>query len=143
MARERIDFHPRTTTAEYLALHHKVDLCLDTFPYTGGTTTMHALWMGVPTLTIPGNTLPGRVSACALSHMGLPAFIAHDIDDFVAKGVYIANDTGLLSEIRINLRQLVENSPMGHPEIIAAGFEDAIRTMWHRWCAGQAPSILE
>jgi len=143
VARERIDFYPRTTTAAYLALHHKVDLCLDTFPYTGGTTTLHALWMGVPTLTIPGNTLPGRVSACALSHMGLTAFVAQDIDDFLAKGVYIANDIALLSDIRSNLQQLVSNSPMGRPDIIAAGFEGAIRTMWRRWVAGQAASSFE
>ncbi|SDA81058.1 MULTISPECIES: tetratricopeptide repeat protein [unclassified Janthinobacterium] len=143
VARTRLDFYPRTSTGDYLELHNKVDLCLDTFPYTGGTTTMHALWMGVPTLTIPGNTLPGRVTACALSHMGMAAFIANDIDDFVAKGSYIANDPALLSNIRANLRQIITNSPMGRSEIIAAGFEGALRAMWHRWCAGQAPASFE
>ncbi|SFC75514.1 Glycosyl transferase family 41, partial [Polaromonas sp. OV174] len=54
IARERLDFHPRSGMRNYLALHHQVDVCLDTFPYNGGTTTYHALWMGVPTLTLAG-----------------------------------------------------------------------------------------
>lgn len=143
IARDRLEFHPRTSTEEYLHLHHKVDLCLDTFPYTGGTTTMHALWMGVPTLTIPGNTLPGRVTACALSHMELGAFIARDTDDFVAKGTYIANDPALLANIRSNLRHLIENSAMGRSEVIAAGLEGALRVMWQRWCEGKAAAGFE
>ncbi|WP_180338423.1 tetratricopeptide repeat protein [Janthinobacterium sp. 61] len=143
IARERLDFYPRASTADYLALHHKVDLCLDTFPYTGGTTTMHALWMGVPVLTIPGNTLPGRPTACALGHIGLSAFIANDVDDFVAKGIFIANQPALLADIRTNMRQIIENSAMGQPAVISAGFEGALRVMWHRWCAGQAPTSFE
>jgi protein O-GlcNAc transferase len=47
----------------YLELHQQADICLDTFPYTGGTTTLHALWMGVPTLTLAGQTVPGRSGA--------------------------------------------------------------------------------
>ncbi len=143
IARERLDFYPRTSTGDYLALHHKVDLCLDTFPYTGGTTTMHALWMGVPVLTIPGNTPPGRPTACALGHMGLTAFIARDIEDFVAKGTFIASNLTLLASLRASMREIMGNSAMGQPAIIAAGLEGALRAMWQRWCAGLPAATFE
>jgi protein O-GlcNAc transferase len=82
----RVRVHPRCQLKEYLALHHQVDINLDAFPYSGGTTTLHALWMGVPTLTLAGDTAAGRQTACILEHMQLPEYIAHDVDDFVRKG---------------------------------------------------------
>jgi len=63
---ERLNFHDITSTSDYLALHRLVDVCLDTWPYNGGTTTLHALWMGVPTLTMVGKTLQSRVGATIL-----------------------------------------------------------------------------
>jgi len=93
----------------YLALHHQVDLCLDTFPYNGGTTTHHALWMGVPTLTIAGTTPAGRQGAALLGLMGLDEFIATDAADFVAKGLYWAARLDTLAELRTGLRELCGN----------------------------------
>lgn len=131
---DRLSFHGRTNTHDYLALHHLVDICLDTFPYTGGTTTCHALWMGVPTLTMPGRSLPGRASAAVNLQMGLNDFIARDVDDFVSKGVQAAGNIAHLAALRAEMRARVENAPMGQPALIAAGVELAMRTMWQRWC---------
>ena len=135
IARERLSFHEHCSLDIYLGLHHQVDICLDTFPYNGGTTTCHALWMGIPTLTLTGDTLPGRVGAGVLGHMGLDEFVADNAADFVHKGLFCAVNLTALSNIRAGLRERFTNSAMGQPELIAAGLERALRIMWQRWCA--------
>lgn len=140
---KRLAFHAHMATADYLALHSLVDICLDTSPYNGGTTTLHALWMGVPTLTIAGSSLTSRVGATLLSHVGLEAFIAQNEVDFIQKGVAAANDFETLLTLRSSLRERVRNSAMGQPTLIADGLESAMRTMWRRWCAGLPPASFE
>ena len=139
IAANRLTFHGYTNLRDYLALHSQVDLCLDTYPYTSGTTGFHALWMGVPTLTMVGPTLPGYVSAAILSHAGLHDFIAHGEEDFLAKGVAHASDPGRLAGMRLEMRERMRNSANGRPDEIARGLEIALRHMWQRWCAGLPP----
>jgi predicted O-linked N-acetylglucosamine transferase (SPINDLY family) len=143
IVRERLSFYARCDTAAYLALHHQVDMCLDTFPYTGGTTTNHALWMGVPTLTLAGHAPPGRQGAAMLGHVGLEAFVAEDAEDFQAKGLSWAGDLAALAAVRAGLRERCEQSPVRRPGAIAAGVESALRTMWQRWCAGLPAESFE
>ena len=140
---KRISIHPRSSMENYLALHHQVDICLDTFPYNGGTTTCHALWMGIPTLTLAGKTAPGRQGAGNLGHSGLGAFIAEDQTDFVEKGLSWANNLVALSSLRLELRERFKQSAMGQPAVIAAGLERALRIMWRRWCADQPAESFE
>ncbi|TNC99705.1 MAG: tetratricopeptide TPR2 repeat protein [Gallionellaceae bacterium] len=135
IARERLDFFQRSNMANYLKLHHKVDVCFDTFPYNGGTTTLHSVWMGVPTLTFAGSTVAGRTGAGVLSHAGLQAFIAYDEEEFVRKGTEWAREHNALAEIRVNLRERFSSSAAGRPELIAAGLVYALRMTWRRWCA--------
>jgi predicted O-linked N-acetylglucosamine transferase (SPINDLY family) len=139
VAADRLRFHRRCGVGDYLALHHRVDVALDTQPYAGATTTMHSLTMGVPTLTIAGATSMGRACAGILEHMGLDKFIATNPADFVAKGIYWANHLAELAAVRAGLRDRQQQSPGGKPELIAAHLEVAFRHMWRRWCAGLAP----
>jgi predicted O-linked N-acetylglucosamine transferase (SPINDLY family) len=143
IVRERLSFYARCPMPAYLALHHQVDMCLDTFPYTGGTTTNHALWMGVPTLTLAGHTPPGRQGAAMLGHVGLEAFVAEDEKDFQEKGLSWAADLAALAAVRAGLRERCERSPMRRPDVIAAGLESALRNMWQRWCAGLPAQTFE
>lgn len=143
IARERLDFHMRSGMAQYLSLHRQVDICLDTFPYNGGTTTLHALWMGVPTLTLAGSTAAGRPGASILGHAGLDEFVAHDAADFVQKGLSCVGNLAALSDIRAGLRERFAQSAMGQPAVVAAGVERALRIMWQRWCAGLPPESFE
>lgn len=131
---ERVAFFPRGNMETYLALHHQIDICLDTFPYTGGTTTNHALWMGVPTLTLAGQTPASRQCAANLSHLGLEGFIASNPDDFVQKGLFWSTELAALADVRRGLRERRLGSPLSRPEIIASGLESALRHMWRRWC---------
>jgi protein O-GlcNAc transferase len=139
IARQRLTAHPRCDHATYLALHHDVDMCLDAFPYSGGTTTNYALWMGVPTLTLAGHTSSGRQGAAILGRVGLDAFVATDAAGFQRKGLSWAGELGALADVRAGLRARLQESPVCRPDLIAAGVESALRTMWRRWCAGLPP----
>jgi len=143
IVRERLSFQPKCGTAAYLALHHQIDICLDTFPYSGGTVTNHALWMGVPTLTMPGNASPSRVGATYLSYVGLEGFIAQDAEDFVKKGLNWAQDIEALARIRMELRGRFEQSALSQPALIAESLERVLRIMWQRWCEHLPPIDLD
>lgn len=143
VARQRLDFAPRSDMKTYLGQHHQVDICLDTFPYNGGTTTLHALWMGVPTMTLTGNTTASRTGSLILGHVGLEEFVARDADDFMRKGVPWANRLEALAQTRAGLRQRIEMSAISQPQLIAAGLEQALRIMWRRWCAKLPPESFE
>ena len=143
IAAGRLDFRPRCPLQDYLRLHHEVDLCLDSFPYGGGTTTLHALWMGVPTLTVAGATPAGRSGASILGHAGLAAFVADDVADFVQKAARAAADLEALATIRAGLRERFAASAMGQPALVVAGLERALRRMWERWCAGLPAESFE
>lgn len=143
IAADRLDFHAHTNTAAYLKLHELVDICLDTSPYSGGTTNLYALWMGVPTLTLAGPTLASRNGASILSHVGLDDFIALDEADFVARGLRIAADVPYLAVLRTQARTRMTNAAIGQPALIAAGLENALRTAWQRWCNDLPPVAFE
>jgi predicted O-linked N-acetylglucosamine transferase (SPINDLY family) len=143
IARERLDFHARSGMEAYMELHHQVDICLDTFPYNGGTTNYHALWMGVPTLTLTGSTAAGRPGLAILSRVGLEIFAAHNTEGFVQKGLLLVGNLAALSDIRNGLRERFAQSAVGQPELIAAGLERALRIMWQRWCDGLPAESFE
>ncbi|KXU90152.1 hypothetical protein CI15_05580 [Paraburkholderia monticola] len=140
----RISFLPRAGMAAYLEQHHQIDVCLDAFPFAGSTTTMHALWMGVPTVTLPGVSMASRGSTGWLSHLGIDeAFVARDEDDFVSKCVALAADPDALAMVRRELRAHCAQSSLISADSIADGASRALRTMWQRWCDGLEPTHFE
>ncbi|WP_333874567.1 tetratricopeptide repeat protein [Methylobacter sp.] len=143
IARERLSFHARCGIADYLRLHQQVDMCLDTFPYNGATTTLNALWMGVPTLTLVGRTVTARQGSTLLSQVGLDAFVAQDAADFVRKGLSWAGDPASLANVRAHLRERLKQSEIGQPAVVAKSLEYALRIMWQRWCDGLPAESFE
>ncbi|WP_339937509.1 tetratricopeptide repeat protein [Undibacterium luofuense] len=137
---DRIEFHHRMDMGKYLELHHRVDVCLDTFPYTGGTTTNHALWMGVPTLTLVGATAPGRQSYANMRHVGLgDEFYASSHEEFIRKAVILSTRLDWLSELRKTLRSKFEESLFCRPDIVATSLKHAFVYMMERWTNQQTP----
>lgn len=118
----------------YLSSYQKVDIALDPFPYTGGTTTAEALWMGIPVLTMTGRSLLERQGLGLLANAGLPDWIAEDSDDYVARAIEYASNTQRLATIRKELRQKVLESPIFDAKRFADNFETALREMWTNWC---------
>lgn len=135
--KSRVTVLQRTNTMDYLARHHDIDLVLDTFPFTGGTTTCHALWMGVPVLTLFGRTVASRPSACINIHAGVPEFNVSSEEEFVKQAVFWATHLELLADKRRKLRNQVASSLICQPDVMAQSLRAAFRTMWRYWCDGQ------
>ncbi len=134
VADERLILLPRMSIIEYLAMHHQVDLALDPFPYNGGTTTMHSLWMGVPVITLAGGHMVSRVGVSVLTHLGLDAFITRSEEEYLQRTLQIAQDLSGLGRVRQSLRDRMNgtNCELGN---ITRHLEMAYRDMWRKWCA--------
>lgn len=115
----------------YFAAHHDVDVILDTFPYPGGTTTCEALWMGVPTLTLAGDSLIARQGASMLSAAGLADWVAETKDEYLNMALSHCSDLNQLAHLRAKLRSQVLASPLFDAERFASNMETAI---WEMWC---------
>ncbi|WP_254774920.1 tetratricopeptide repeat protein [Polaromonas sp. YR568] len=124
--------------AEYLKSYNEVDIALDPFPYTGGTTTVEALWMGVPTLTMAGKSLLSRQGVGLMMNAALPDWVVPTPEDYVHRAISHANDLRQLATLRAGLRQQVQASPIFDAPRFAGHFEAVLRGMWVTWCANQA-----
>ncbi len=120
---------------EHLKQYQRVDIALDTFPYNGTTTTCEALWMGVPVITLAGNTHASRVGASILSRLGLNEWIVSSVDDYLNISEALANDTDNLKCLRRTLREKFQNSSLMNEKRFLANLETAYRRMWRNWCA--------
>jgi predicted O-linked N-acetylglucosamine transferase (SPINDLY family) len=127
---EQVTLHGSTSREAYLAAHSEVDMILDSFPYPGGTTTCEALWMGVPTLTLAGDTLLARQGASLMTAAGLEDWIATSKKDYINHAVALASDMHQLSVLRARLREQVRTSPLFDAPRFARNFEDALWGMW-------------
>ncbi len=130
----RLTFEGYVPRANYLAAYQRVDIGLDPFPYTGGTTTVEALWMGVPVLTLSGERFLSRQGVGLLMNAGLPEWVAADPDDYVARAASHASNLEQLSALRSKLRQQVLASPIYDAKRFAQHFETALRNIWQEWC---------
>jgi len=126
IAPERLRFHARTDARHYLELHGTVDLCLDPFPFPGATTLQHAAWMGVPTLTLGGNTPIACASAGVLRHLALDGFISQDIEHYIQLAVAWSTQQEQLASLRRLLRGRLATTAMAQPETIAQGLLDLL-----------------
>jgi protein O-GlcNAc transferase len=122
----RIELLPPVSYAAYLESYQSIDLILDTIPFSGGTTTAEALWMGVPTLTLLGHTLIARQGASLMSAAGLGEWVADSQEDYIAKALYWSEHIEALAELRSNLRDKVRASPLFDAPRFARAFTDAL-----------------
>ena len=118
----------------HLGLYQRIDIALDTFPYTGTTTTCEALWMGVPVVTLLGDRHAARVSASLLARIGLVEMIARDEAGFVAIAAGLAADRPRLAALRASLRERMRHSPLCDAPGFTRILESAYRQMWQIHC---------
>ncbi len=125
---ERVRVVPRLALDRYFALGDEVDIALDTSPYSGGTTTCDALWMGVPVLTEPGVRSVSRSAASVLASVGLEDWIAPP-GGYVALAAQKARDVAGLASLRASLRSRMKASALMDEPAFARALETAYRRM--------------
>jgi predicted O-linked N-acetylglucosamine transferase (SPINDLY family) len=119
---------------QHLPTYHQVDIALDPFPYPGITTSVEALWMGVPIISLAGQSFMSRQGVGILNHAALPNWIAHSEDDYLAKAIAFSADLNQLATIRSGLRQSLLASPLFDHHRFALHFEATLRSIWQQWC---------
>lgn len=134
----RIEFAEPRSRGGYLELYQRLDLVLDPFPYNGHTTSLDALWMGVPVVSLAGQRAVSRAGLSQLTNLGLPEFVAFTEDDYVRIAAQWAGDLPRLAELRGTLRQRMEASVLMDVPRFARQIEAAYRAMWREWCAKEA-----
>jgi len=126
---DRLELKFLPTRQSSIQAYGSVDIALDPSPYNGGTTSAEALWMGVPVLTLAGDTLAGRLGVSYLNNVGLPDWIANSAEHYVDKAVALSADLASLAPLRANLRTQALASPLFNAKNFAADFTEAMQAM--------------
>ena len=118
---------------EYLGMYNKIDIVLDPFPRTGGTTTAEALWMGVPVVTLAGERYVERISASKLEAVGLGDLVRRTREEYIDRAIALAGDPGRRARLRSSLRDSMVKSPLCDAAGLARALESAYEGMWSRY----------
>ena len=135
VSRDRITMVPYIPIEEYYRWFGRVDIALDTMPFSGGTTTCDALWMGAPVITCPGSRSWSRSAASILTTLGLTDGIAESQEDYVRRAVQLAGNPARIAHLRKTLRSRMIESPLMDKRLFARDMENAFRRMWQSWCS--------
>lgn len=124
---DRLLFMPKVSLVDYLALHHQIDLALDTFPYNGGTTTFHSLWMGVPIVALQGDSTLSKVGTSVMRGIGLERFCASTADHYVEQALFFSYHLAELNAVRQSLRDNMEKITQELAVQVTRSLEDAVQ----------------
>jgi predicted O-linked N-acetylglucosamine transferase (SPINDLY family) len=136
----RLVFAQRLPMAKHLARYAHVDLVLDTFPYTGHTTTSDAFWVGCPVLTLVGDTFPSRVAGSLLHTIGLPDLAVKTVEEYEQLAVELGNDRRKLLELRHRVLAGKVSSSLFDSGRLTRHLERAYTQMWETFRSGASPS---
>ena len=122
----------KKTTEEHLKDYNKVDLALDTFPYTGVTTSFESYTMGVPVLTLEGFNLNSRCGVSINKNLSLDEFIAKNHSDYIKKAIFFTKNRFALKTIIGNLRQQVLDSPLFDIDDFVHNFSKVMKKLYKK-----------
>jgi predicted O-linked N-acetylglucosamine transferase (SPINDLY family) len=134
IGRERLEFRGPVGLTDMMAEYGDMDIGLDPVPYNGGTTTLQAMWMGVPVVVREGSHFVSRMGASFMSAAGLEDWIAADDDAYVAIAARMAADRTALLDLKRNLRTQLLSRPAWDADLYARNFGAALREMWRDFC---------
>jgi predicted O-linked N-acetylglucosamine transferase (SPINDLY family) len=133
---ERLRFEGASPSLEYLGAWGEVDIALDPFPYNGSTTTMDALWMGVPVVTLAGRLAVSCCGATILSAVGLP--VSSTVEEYIQTALFLVENIPRTPEIRRRVRQAIASSALMDEKGLIRALETAYRAMWTKWCRNRS-----
>jgi protein O-GlcNAc transferase len=138
VAADRLAFEGHSAFAEHLRAYDKIDIALDPFPYSGGTTTRNALWCGVPVIALDDPVKIGSISAGALKLVGLDACVAETTRDYMSCAVAVAADVARLAIWRREIRGKLAASDYFDAQRFTRALENAFIDMWETWRRGRS-----
>ena len=121
---------------EHLDRYSEVDIALDPFPFNGATTTFQSLWMGVPVVSLAGETFMSRATGSILHPGDLGDLVVDTPESYVTCARDLAGDVARLRTLRATLRERIAASPLCNSTDHARSVEAAYRVMWQKWCSG-------
>ncbi|HSV01641.1 MAG TPA: tetratricopeptide repeat protein [Phenylobacterium sp.] len=124
VGQERVVFHP--VRGQHMPYYNEVDITLDPFPLTGGTTTTESLWMGVPLVSLVGEAFFERLSYSILSNIGLGDLCAADLEQYVEIAMRLVAERERRRDLRSSLRERMRDSPLGRDAEFARDFYDMV-----------------
>jgi protein O-GlcNAc transferase len=137
----RLQFFGHDTLSAYYQSYHHVDIVLDPFPRTGGTTVADALWMGVPVVTMTGQRYASRIATSKLRAVNLGNWCAQSPEEYVNIAVKLAGSEMLRAELRAGLRTHIGSSSLCDGDGLVRALEEAYATMWARCRPQQTQSV--
>lgn len=139
---DRVELIAGGTPREAIETYRRIDIALDTFPYSGGLTTCEAISRGVPVVALRGRGFAGRHSATHLTNAGLPDWIADNGAAYVRRALEAADDPDRLATLRKTLPDGLARSPLGDADRFASHFSTAMRAVVEQWRDGGPPSPI-
>lgn len=136
---EQLRLIGRKPFKDYFEFHQEIDLVLDSFPYTGATVTAHALWMGVPVITLAGPSPIHRSATSMMTSVGHPEFIAQTPAQYIDIAKHWAGDIAALAQVRAGMRAKMQASPLMDGALVTRSLEKQLRKVWQDWCKTQKP----
>ncbi len=133
IAASRLILEGRSPHREFLDAYNKIDIALDPFPYSGGLGTCEALWMGVPTITLPGETFASRHSTSHLCNVELNDWVASDRDHYIQLAIEKSSDLPALAALRTGLRARVKSSPLCDAPRFGRNLGAALHACWRAY----------
>jgi predicted O-linked N-acetylglucosamine transferase (SPINDLY family) len=141
IAAERLDLIYTSPQPCTWVAYGAIDIALDPFPHNAGTTTVEALWQGVPVVSKADRPGVGRLGASILGAAGLPDWVTATVDDYVRLAAQQAADLTALARLRSSLRDRIAASPLCDAAGLARAVEGAYRDLWRAWCATAAVPV--
>lgn len=127
----RIEYRGRAEHRAFLEYYNAIDVALDAFPYNGGTTTMEAIWQGLPVITFDGDRWASRTSASILAGTHLNEFVSADAAGYVQTAISLANDANIADRLQ-RLRHSMRAELVDCPACDTAGLARAMESLYRQ-----------
>jgi len=129
ISKDRVIFQTSDSRDKYFESYNLIDIFLDTFPFSSGTTVIDSLWMGVPVITKYSDTINSRQALGVLSNIDLENFAANSNEEYVNIAVELSQNQKLLKELRTQLREKLSQSPIFDTEKFTKNFLLALKKL--------------